>query len=46
MDEGDLSTGRVGAPLSICDIKLINWEEGNYRISDKPNPRGEIIIGS
>lgn len=23
----------------------MNWEEGNYRVTDKPNPRGEIIIG-
>lgn len=45
MDEFDLSTGRVGAPLQVCDIKLVNWEEGNYRITDKPRPRGEIMIG-
>ena len=25
--------------------RIINWEEGNYRVTDKPNPRGEIIIG-
>lgn len=24
---------------------LVNWEEGNYRITDKPRPRGEVIIG-
>ena len=24
---------------------LENWEEGGYRVSDKPNPRGEIVIG-
>ncbi|CAL4105089.1 unnamed protein product, partial [Meganyctiphanes norvegica] len=41
MDLHDLSTGRVGAPLTICDVKLINWDEGNYRITDKPYPRGE-----
>uniref|UniRef100_A0A2P2HY61 long-chain-fatty-acid--CoA ligase n=1 Tax=Hirondellea gigas TaxID=1518452 RepID=A0A2P2HY61_9CRUS len=45
MDSDDLSTGRVGAPLTVNDIKLINWEEGNYRITDKPNPRGEVVIG-
>lgn len=45
MDDTDMTTGRVGAPLSVCKIKLVNWEEGNYRITDKPRPRGEIIIG-
>lgn len=45
MDEFDMSLGRVGAPSTVCDIKLINWEEGNYRITDKPRPRGEVVIG-
>ncbi|KAL3282329.1 hypothetical protein HHI36_005516 [Cryptolaemus montrouzieri] len=44
-DLDDLSFGRVGAPTTVCDIKLVNWEEGNYRVTDKPYPRGEIIIG-
>ncbi|CAL4114695.1 unnamed protein product, partial [Meganyctiphanes norvegica] len=41
----DISTGRVGAPLYGVNIKIVDWEEGNYRITDKPNPRGEIVIG-
>ncbi|CAG9854208.1 unnamed protein product [Phyllotreta striolata] len=41
----DMSFGRVGAPCTICDIKLVSWEEGNYRVTDKPYPRGEIILG-
>lgn len=40
-----MTFGRVGAPTTVCDIKLVNWEEGNYRVTDKPYPRGEIIIG-
>ncbi len=40
-----MSTGRVGAPLGCCDIRLVNWEEGNYTVRDKPFPRGEILIG-
>ena len=24
---------------------MIDWEEGNYRVTDKPLPRGEIVIG-
>ena len=45
MDQYDLSVGKVGAPLQVCNAKLVNWEEGNYRITDKPYPRGEIVIG-
>lgn len=37
--------GRAGSPLTVCDIRLNDWDEGNYRVSDKPYPRGEIIIG-
>ncbi|GBG65673.1 hypothetical protein CBR_g51973 [Chara braunii] len=44
-DFDDLLTGRVGPPLSCCFIKLIDWEEGNYRTTDKPKPRGEVCIG-
>lgn len=41
----DTSVGRVGAPLPCSYIKLIDWPEGGYLISDKPMPRGEIVIG-
>uniref|UniRef100_K7GH77 long-chain-fatty-acid--CoA ligase n=1 Tax=Pelodiscus sinensis TaxID=13735 RepID=K7GH77_PELSI len=41
----DYSTGRVGAPLICCEIKLRDWQEGGYTCRDEPNPRGEIIIG-
>ncbi|XP_044147420.1 long-chain-fatty-acid--CoA ligase 3 [Bufo gargarizans] len=41
----DYSTGRVGAPLVCCEIRLKNWEEGGYFNTDKPCPRGEILIG-
>ncbi|XP_054159257.1 long-chain-fatty-acid--CoA ligase 4-like [Oppia nitens] len=45
MDFNDLSFGRVGAPLQGIKVKLIDWDEGGYHRSDKPNPRGEIVIG-
>ncbi|XP_015436421.1 PREDICTED: long-chain-fatty-acid--CoA ligase 4 isoform X3 [Dufourea novaeangliae] len=45
MDVHDRSTGRVGAPTTVCDIRLENWEEAGYRVTDTPHPRGEILIG-
>ncbi|OQR74184.1 long-chain-fatty-acid--CoA ligase 4-like, partial [Tropilaelaps mercedesae] len=41
----DVSKGRVGPPLSGCLIKLVDWEEAGYRVTDKPRPRGEIVVG-
>lgn len=45
LSDDDLSFGRVGAPTTISDIRLRNWEEGGYRVTNKPHPQGEIIIG-
>jgi len=39
------SAGKVGPPVQGVNIRLVNWEEGNYRVTDKPWPRGEIYIG-
>lgn len=41
----DTSVGRVGSPLPCSFIKLIDWPEGGYLISDSPMPRGEIVVG-
>lgn len=41
----DISVGRVGPPLPCCYVKLVSWEEGGYTVSDKPMPRGEIVVG-
>jgi len=41
----DRTTGRVGAPLQNTDIKLVDWAEGGYRVTDTPCPRGEIHVG-
>ncbi|KAI8428370.1 hypothetical protein MSG28_002555 [Choristoneura fumiferana] len=38
-DHYDRSTGRVGAPTTGTDIKLVNWEEGGYRVTNKPFPQ-------
>uniref|UniRef100_A0AAQ6AH90 long-chain-fatty-acid--CoA ligase n=1 Tax=Amphiprion ocellaris TaxID=80972 RepID=A0AAQ6AH90_AMPOC len=41
----DVSTGRVGAPLICCELRLRDWAEGGYTSKDEPNPRGEVLIG-
>lgn len=40
-----MTYGRAGVPTTMCDIRLIGWEEGGYRVTNKPYPQGEIIIG-
>lgn len=45
MDLFDRSEGRSGAPLFGCKVRLVDWEEGGYRATDKPRPRGEIVVG-
>ncbi|KAG0411771.1 hypothetical protein HPB47_011109 [Ixodes persulcatus] len=45
MDLEDVSFGRVGAPIVSCYIKLVDWDEAHYHVTDKPNPRGEILVG-
>ena len=35
----------MGAPLQEVDIRLVNWEEGGYTVTDRQGPRGEIVIG-
>ncbi|EEC09730.1 long-chain-fatty-acid CoA ligase, putative [Ixodes scapularis] len=44
-DMDDQSFGRVGSPILGSYVKLVNWDEGDYRVSDKPHPRGEIVVG-
>ena len=35
MGPEDQSVGRVGPPMAGIEVKLVNWEEGNYRVSDR-----------
>ena len=44
VDRYDMQLGQVGGPTRGATIKLVDWEEGNYCVTDKPNPRGEIVI--
>ncbi|KAK1272947.1 Long chain acyl-CoA synthetase 8 [Acorus gramineus] len=41
----DSTVGRVGPPLPCGYIKLVSWEEGGYTMSDRPMPRGEVVVG-
>lgn len=45
MEETDITTGRSGAPSTMSLIRLVNWEEGNYFVNNKPFPQGEVLIG-
>ena len=31
--------------LQEVDIRLVNWEEGGYTVTDQQGPRGEIVVG-
>ncbi|CAL9131800.1 unnamed protein product [Musa acuminata var. zebrina] len=44
-DYDDTSVGHVGAPVPCSYVKLIDWPEGGYLVTDSPMPRGEIVIG-
>ena len=41
---GDLTLGHVGVPTTNMEVRLIDAPECNYRVTDKPHPRGEIQI--
>jgi long-chain acyl-CoA synthetase len=43
--EYDITVGQAGYPLVSCEIRLVDWEDGHYKNTDKPNPRGEVLIG-
>lgn len=44
--DSSLTYGHSGVPLHGIQFYLKDWEEGGYFANDKPNPRGEIVIGS
>lgn len=44
-DISDFSYGSAGVPYHGLKYYLEDWPEGGYRDTDKPNPRGEIVVG-
>ena len=38
-------TETVGSVIPCSELRLVDWAEAGYRNTDKPNPRGEILIG-
>ena len=42
----DMSYGTTGVPWNSFKCYLKDWEEGQYLTTDKPNPRGEVVVGS
>ena len=45
-DYDDEEIGTVGPPQYGSVIRLEDWDEGGYHLSDEPNARGEILIKS
>lgn len=45
MSVDDRTIGSVGTPFEGVYAKLEDWPEGGYFTNDKPNSRGEIVIG-
>ena len=43
INSDEWSVKGAGPPLQGVQVKLINWDEGNYTVDDKPNPRGNVI---
>lgn len=38
------STEIHGEPPTAIEMKLVDWPEGNYLVTNKPRPQGEIWI--
>ena len=44
MENSELTTDTAGKPMAGIEARLVDWEEGEYKVTDKPNPRGEILL--
>lgn len=45
MANDDLTYGACGVPFHSVKYYLRDWKEAGYLTTDKPNPRGEIVVG-
>uniref|UniRef100_A0A0N7ZBX8 long-chain-fatty-acid--CoA ligase n=2 Tax=Scylla olivacea TaxID=85551 RepID=A0A0N7ZBX8_SCYOL len=45
MDTHDARTGHCGPPNYGVVLTLEDWADGGYLTTDKPNPRGQIVVG-
>lgn len=45
MEADYMTTGKEGWAMAGIEVKMVSWVEGNYRITDQPRPRGELLIG-
>ncbi|KAH7638395.1 long chain fatty acid coa ligase-like protein [Dermatophagoides farinae] len=45
MDFETLDYGNCGSILANAYFRLQDWDEGGYSVRDRPNPRGELLIG-
>jgi long-chain acyl-CoA synthetase len=43
--EFETDTQVCGSVIASAELRLVDWVEGGYRITDKPNPRGEVYLG-
>jgi len=44
MTPEDMVTGHVGGPLEVVKFRLKNLPEMEYLVTDKPYPRGELLM--
>ena len=44
MENSELTTGTSGKPMAGIEARLVDWDEGEYKVTDRPKPRGEILL--
>jgi len=44
MSADDMVTGHVGGPVEVCKFKLMSLPAMEYEVTDKPYPRGELLM--